>query len=167
MSLKRKQNHREEENERLPESADTSLWKECRALGIVTFEVGTIFWSRYLLGKYSLLEIRGTGIFLLSSLFSCIFIWVRVFAGGSETVGPAFNIGFKMNQFSYRLSCTTLGRGLVDPEGERGKLALPTSVCLTKQHCWWGFIPVAESVLWSPSQVSQVLRTPSNSNVKT
>ena len=48
VSLKKKK-HCEEESERLPNSADTSLWRECRALGVVTFEVGTIFWSRYLL----------------------------------------------------------------------------------------------------------------------
>lgn len=62
-----------------------------------------------------------------------------------------------MNQLWYSLLCATPGVGVVDPEGERRKPALPISMCLTKQECCLGLLFTAVNVLLPSFQTSQVL----------
>ena len=72
---------------------------------------------------------RTRGIFLTSSLFRYIFVWVRVLTGGSAKVEAAFNTVFRMNQLWYGLLCTTLGIGLIDPERKEENQLCPL-VCV-------------------------------------
>lgn len=65
------------------------------------FEVGTIFWSRYLLVNACCLKSEEQRNSSAMWSFQLYFYWVRVFAGGSETVEVAFNTGFKMNPIVY------------------------------------------------------------------